>query len=301
MKDPVPPVAEPGAGVSAEGSAVPDGLFDRAVEINLRNAVDVKSVVNIRRLGGYAAAGGKTMVSGVLFRSSGLCGLTAEDAARLKQLGVSTVVDLRTEEEIQASPDINLQGFRRCFCPLPALNPSACRDKLAQKYMAAARAGEKAFYLSEYIAEVDMRRMYKTVLTDTASLASLRGVFSAFLSPDSGGILFHCTSGKDRTGIVAALLMFALGVGREDIKLEYYASAVSLFSQSEQMTQSLRSRGYSAALIDETRYFSGIGVNIAEQVYAAIVAEYGTVRDFLCRALWLDNDKILALRKKYLV
>ena len=100
MKDPVPPVAEPGAGVSAEGSAVPDGLFDRAVEINLRNAVDVKSVVNIRRLGGYAAAGGKTMVSGVLFRSSGLCGLTAEDAARLKQLGVSTVVDLRTEEEI---------------------------------------------------------------------------------------------------------------------------------------------------------------------------------------------------------
>ena len=289
------------AGPVEDNSAVPDWIFDRAVEINLRNSVGVKSVSNIRQLGGYATADGKIMAPGVLFRSSGLRALTEEDAAKLKHLGVNMIVDLRTEAEVKSAPDINLETFYRIFCPLPALNPSAYRDSMEEKYMAATESKKKAYYLSEYISEVDMRRMYTDVLTDASSLASLRGVFSTFLNPGSGGILFHCTSGKDRTGIVAALLMFALGVGREDIKLEYYASAVSLFSQSEQMTQSLRKQGYSAAVIDQTRYFSGIGVSIAERVFEVMLAEYGSVKDFLYRALWLNDDKILALKEKYLI
>lgn len=283
-----------------DSSFIPDELFDSAMDINLRHSTGLRSVSNSRELGGYRGYDGRRILSGRLVRSARLSDMTPEDAVRLRGLGIDTVIDLRSPEEIREHPDRNTELFRCISCPLPTLELSDYQKNVAEKFTITADSREKTFYLSEYLSCISMENMYMDILTDPSSAAQLRRVFHILLEEDCGGVLFHCTSGKDRTGIVAALVMSALGVRTEDIRRDYYASAVPTFSVTEAFAQNLRRQRYSPAYIREMRYYSGIGMNIAENTYGTLLAEYGSVGSYLSRALGLSDETLAALREKYL-
>lgn len=142
-----------------------------------------------------------------------------------------------------------------------------------------------------------MRDLYIRVLTDEASIASLRRIFE-LLSSGQGGFLFHCTDGKDRTGAVAALLLMALGASEQDIFEDYYTSVLATFSRTEAYVQSLRKENYSEDYIDEIRYCNGIGMNIAEGVRDEIVSRFGSVRNYLGNIL--SDEQIRLLKERFL-
>ena len=284
-----------------DASFLTDEIFDKALKINIKNALKIKSAANARHISGYECALGRKIAPGLLFRSGRLNALTEEDAESLRREGVKTVIDLRTAREAAAAPDKNVRCFEMLACPLPSIEFTDYKNKLLQKYFTAESQREKAFYLSEFMAGIDMRGMYENVLTAREAILSLKNVFEALARPEKDGILLHCTSGKDRTGIVVALIMLALGASIEDVKLEYYASAISTFAFTESMTQSLRKFGYGGNALDEARYFGGIGANISEGIYKFIVKEYGSVEGYLSDALGVDKEKTGQLKQKYLI
>ena len=152
---------------------------------------------NLRDLGGYPTAEGGATRYGVFYRADSARGMTQEKTEAFRALGISTVVDLRAPEEGR-NQLAEIEGVEVLSIPLMqyqsfALIP-AC-DSLAELYLQA----------------LDHARV------EIATV--LRALLEA-----KGGALFHCSAGKDRTGMIAALLLLLCGVAREDILADYQVS-----------------------------------------------------------------------------
>ena len=142
---------------------------------------------NLRDLGGYPLAGrGSERFTrwGSLYRGDLPKQVTQADRQHLRELGITTVVDLRSKEEIERKPDPLAQepGIRYLHCPLAGDGRVPAPDEVPLSYMEMADG--------------------------TGQMAgALRAIAEA---PQA--VLFHCTAGKDRTGVVAALLLWLAGV-----------------------------------------------------------------------------------------
>lgn len=162
------------------------------------------NVFNFRDLGGYAAADGRAVRWGRLFRADDLCRLDAADLTRLADLGVRTVVDLRRPREIErigrigegAFTWVNAHVVHPDWQEADQSDPRARIDYLVARYTEMVEQGGEA------IGE------------------ALRLV----ADPDAAPLVFHCISGKDRTGLVAAFTLHLLGVGDDDVADDYALS-----------------------------------------------------------------------------
>ena len=146
-------------------------------------------VNNARDLGGTPLSPSGAVACGAVYRGPPLV-LSAPGCADAARLGIRTVVDLRTESERLSTPDAACLDAERVYAPLPVpygLGPSDYLDDLHE----------------------------------TASMAV---AFHAFGDPAAYPIYFHCTFGRDRTGIVGALLLLALGATRSAVMQEYMLS-----------------------------------------------------------------------------
>lgn len=283
---------------TGSSSPVSDELFDRALAITASRGLSVCSVKNIRDLGGISASGGRIIRRGMLFRSGRLSSLTAQDAVKLYDHGVRTVIDLRSDSEIAEAPDLNTECFQLVRCPLPTVELDEYQKNIQEKFFLTPPGEEKAYYLSEYLSCISMKEMYMDVLTDDASVKNLRAFFALLCASGQGGFLFHCTSGKDRTGIVSALLLLALGASAKDIREDYYTSVLTTFSETEAFAQTLREQHYSSLFINEMRFYNGVGMNIAESVFDDVVARYGSAEKYLKEVL-LSEDQLRLLRDRF--
>lgn len=284
----------------SEGQAsISDELFDKILEINRCRAVKIKSVSNIRDLGGCKTFDDKEVRKGVLVRSGRLNNLCNEDADFLKSYGIDTIIDLREEKEKKECPDKNIDGFQYVECPLPSIEETDYHENLKEKYILTESKEEKSFYLNEYLSCISMEEMYVNILTKSESIKNLKRIFTILLDSNTHGVLFHCTSGKDRTGVVAALILLTLGVKLEDIQDDYYTSALAKFSETEFYAQSLRKQRYTDAVIDEMRYYNGVGMNIAKMLLDDILNQYESVESYLFEELGVSADNLCELRKKY--
>jgi protein-tyrosine phosphatase len=156
--------------------------------------VPFDAVFNFRDLGGYQTVDGHRVRTRAVFRSGPLQRLTAADLERTRKLGVRTVIDLRSTDELaewgRFPPTANV-----AFHHIPLYE----HEERADGYAHMATAGRDA-------------------------LATALGVIAA----SDEAIVFHCGSGKDRTGILAALLLSALGVPDASIGADYQLSELAL-------------------------------------------------------------------------
>ena len=153
----------------------------------------------LRDLGGYPLAGrGSERFTrwGSLYRGDLPKQVTQADRQRLRELGITTVVDLRSAEEIERKPDPLAQepGIRYLHCPLAGDGRVPAPDEVPLSYMEMADGTGQMAGALQAIAEAPQ------------------------------AVLFHCTAGKDRTGVVAALLLWLAGVSEEDILADYIVS-----------------------------------------------------------------------------
>lgn len=158
---------------------------------------------NMRDLGGYPRRGGGITAWRALLRADGLHRMTAASIETLAEMGIATIVDLRGSRELglhpnpfSAHPSIayrNIPLFD-ALAPIPTADPAF--DMASRYRQAVDRCGDR-------IAEV------LTVIADAAA----------------GAVVFHCTAGKDRTGIIAALLLLIAGVPDECIVEDYALTA----------------------------------------------------------------------------
>jgi protein-tyrosine phosphatase len=147
------------------------------------------AVTNARELGGTPLADGSVVACGALYRGQPLR-LSETICADAARLGMRTVLDLRMESERLSSPDAACLDADLVFAPLPVPYGLSAAD-------------------------------YLNVLHTTPSIAT---AFHTFGNPAAYPIYFHCTLGRDRTGIVGALLLLALGATRDTVMQEYRLS-----------------------------------------------------------------------------
>ena len=164
----------------------------------------------MRDLGGYPLRGGGMTARGAFLRSDATGELSPLDIAKLRSMGLSLVIDLRGPGEIVAAPSrlLGLEGVRYSSRPL------------LDGIQSSGFAGDLPATLAE---------LYISILD--GGKARLRSVFEELSSAD-GLRLFHCSAGKDRTGVVAMLLLELAGAVDEAIVADYASSAANMASPS---------------------------------------------------------------------
>jgi len=174
-----------------------------------RRRILFEGAVNFRDLGGYPAPDGRRTRWGQVFRADNLAGLTEADLVLLESLGLKALIDFRLPMEREASPDRLPEGssIRRVeagFIPAGTL-----------EMLALVKAGTIP------APEIERRVIAQYRLFCVDHTEEYRQTFAVALDPRSYPLLLHCTSGKDRTGFAAALLLLALDVPRETVIEDY--------------------------------------------------------------------------------
>ena len=164
---------------------------------------------NFRDLGGYVGQDGRPLHWGRLFRSDHLAGLGPDDQARLAARGLTHSFDFRGLDERAATP-YHLPGLQQRHL---AIEPN-----VVQRMEELAAAGRTM--TAEVVAGL-MQELYRSLVNDHAE--RFAELFDHLLQADTP-LVFHCTAGKDRTGVAAALVLLALGVPRSVVMQDYLLS-----------------------------------------------------------------------------
>jgi len=174
--------------------------------------IDFEGIVNARDLGGIPAADGRTVKPGRLLRGAGLGRASDRDVARLEQeFHLRHVIDLRDESERRQHPNRAVPGAEEHGFPvLPELPRKPPTMDAPPDFGAL------------------FRQIYANMAGSDVTAAAYRSMFRVLLDCPEGAVYFHCTQGKDRTGVGALLILTALGVEEERAKEDYFLSNVGL-------------------------------------------------------------------------
>ena len=167
---------------------------------------------NFRELGGYPVQDGRHIRRGVFWRTGALGKLVSEhDRSLFLSLGIRSVLDLRSSAERQYLPDPPWLGAK-LYTVSAILDEAGQEVNFDPRFLAAQSAQMTQRYL-----EADIPRIYERL---PFANPAYRQLFACVLSGQTP-ILFHCTAGKDRTGVAAALLLLALGADRQTVRHDY--------------------------------------------------------------------------------
>ena len=183
----------------------------------MTRALDWPGCVNVRDLGGVPLAGGGETRFGRLVRSDSVGRLTEEGWRSFAAHGIRRVVDLRWHEELADDPprDAGVEVVHVSL--LGAFDPDV--DRGMDEYLAADDVA--GFRAEGYTRWLDTYR------------AEFAQALAAIADAD-GPVVFHCRSGKDRTGLVAALLLRLAGASIDDVAVDYALSEANLVTGDEE-------------------------------------------------------------------
>lgn len=235
-------------------------------DINTTRALPIKGGFNFRDLGGLPTKDGKTIKKGLLIRSDELNNLEASDLDLLSQIGVKTTVDFRTEKECAKSIDRLPMTCKNQF-HLPIL--SANMDSL----MAEFKNGTANF-------KEIMFTIYKDLVVSENSHNEYSKFFEILQNPENNAVIYHCTAGKDRTGIATVLILEALNVDWSIIENDYLLSNHFLEKKYENYIS--KKPEMASLLMVEPAYLEYAIKNIKEK--------YTSIEKYLTTILNVDID-----------
>ncbi len=248
---------------------------------------------NLRDLGGLATTDGRTVRTGQLFRSGHLCDLEVPGRATIDALGLRTIVDLRRPTEVARRPHPDLPG-----CEVVGISVSDDDNEFT--VVANAMVDPDA----EPLGPDHVTSYFRTLVADR--LDRYRPVFEVATDPDRLPLLFNCTAGKDRTGVVAAILLRILGVEDDTIMADYLLSNEVRRTWIESAEIDYRRRiaehlGTSPDEVPENRMASLWALLYCRQEYLEAVLEtavdlWGTWTSFVGEGLGLTDDHVAAFR-----
>ncbi|MFN3256048.1 MAG: tyrosine-protein phosphatase [Ilumatobacter sp.] len=236
-----------------------------AVVDDARRVIPLSAVHNFRDLGGYRIADGRTIAWGRLFRADGLQRLTSDDLGVLDALGVRTVIDLRTGQELDEHGRFPVEKYPADFHHLPIIDATWMRDEVPD--FPDDEGGSIDFLVWAYR---DMLERGGDRFAMALHLLTLPGAAPA---------VFHCAAGKDRTGILAALILGALGVSEEAIIADYALTGAAM---DRMRAWVLANHPEMASQMGETPSFMlAAHPDAIRQILTDLIAEHGSIRGYV--------------------
>jgi protein-tyrosine phosphatase len=173
----------------------------------MQRLIALEGCLNFRDLGGYPTARGGRVRWRRMFRSDALHALTPADVSQLRdEIGLATVVDLRSTAELRADADGPLRRAGVAHHHVPLFDGAAVR---AEDVAVPVTLADRYWLLAEYANEKIARAL-------------------SALAASNGPAVYHCAAGKDRTGVISAVLLGVLGVPDEVIVADYAATKENL-------------------------------------------------------------------------
>ncbi|MFJ9177835.1 tyrosine-protein phosphatase [Streptomyces sp. NPDC102360] len=202
--------------------------------------IPLEGAVNVRDIGGYRARGRGLVRYGLVYRADALSELTDADVARVAGLRLDQVVDFRVPFEVRSD------GADRLPAGLPVTARSVSDGGQYERMMAAIGSKDPAVQqevLGDGKAAAAMRTTYRMFVTDAANRARFAATLRDAAFGGRGALLYHCTSGKDRTGWMTYVLLSLLGVGQRAAEGDYLASNAFRAAHDAEVREGLRQAG----------------------------------------------------------
>lgn len=250
--------------------------------------IPFENLQNMRDMGGIAAWDGRIVRSGMLFRSGRPADGTLSDLEKLSGMGIGRIIDLRTEQEASEKPDPPVPGAEMFLIQVSSdpVTGQAVGDR------GGLRVRER------------MELMYRDIILGEASSRAMARVIRCMEENDTGACLFHCTAGKDRTGIIGALIYEMLGASREDIISDYMLTGECLSAFADRLYARIGARRPPDVPEDVYREDFYDSMLVREEyilaMYDAIGERYSSVADYLRYALGFDDGFVMRFRQKFL-
>jgi protein-tyrosine phosphatase len=259
-----------------------------------------EKVVNVRDLGGLPV-GGRRIRSGRLLRTAHLHDASDADVRLLaKHFRLRVIFDFRTFSEAQALPDREVPGAEHIM--LPTL------DVEAERASGEAVPAETWLDLPSHIVRLAFtplfqqksRELYPSLVTSEFSQLQYAAFLNKILETPDGAVLWHCSQGKDRTGIGAAFLLGALGADRETIVADFDRSNDSYRPLVDHFCKMIDAQGGGEEEKDVVRAFMGVSTRNFCNTLDLIDTQWGSMENYIATCLGLTEDDCRVLRERYL-
>ncbi|MET9610338.1 tyrosine-protein phosphatase [Streptomyces sp. NPDC006512] len=281
--------AAPGAGVSARHHQPSYGQQAETIR-----QIPLQGAVNVRDLGGYLTYTGGRVRQGLVYRSDALSKLTAADITTVAGLGLTKAVDFRIPMEVQYDGADKLP---------PGLSPTARPVSDLGLYgtlVGAIGSGDpvkQEQMLGGGRAEAYMRDIYRTFVTSPENRAQFATTLREIANGGQGPLLYHCTSGKDRTGWMSYVLLRALAVPEGTAERDYLASNTFRGAYDAQVRAGLKQSGRMQNP-DLLIPLQEVRQDYLDSATAQMEADYGDFYGYLTRGLGLDLRTLAKLQSK---
>ena len=187
--------------------------------------IKIKGIRNIRDISQYKTESGKQIKPKALIRSSRLDKANDKNRSKLfNEYNIKTIIDLRTDIEVSESKKYELPADTKLI-HLSLLSESFFGISREKKMGSALRKISKEL-TGDNIGVEYMKSMYKSIIFHEFSQSQIKRFFELIVENKDGGIVYHCTGGKDRTAIITLCLLTILGVSKEDIIRDYCMSDI---------------------------------------------------------------------------
>jgi protein-tyrosine phosphatase len=250
-------------------SALADTLDDP------RRLVALDGVHNFRDLGGYPTADGHVTRWGLLYRADGLYRLTDDDVEVIRSLGLRTVVDLRSAAELDERGTFPTDRVPVDFAHHPVIDTTWQIEQVA-------KSGSDAEFLVF---------AYREMLA--AGADRFAGAIEQLARPGALPAVFHCAAGKDRTGLLAALVLECVGVPRSVVLGDYALTAAGM---ARMQAWARREHPELASVMADTpsAFMAALPESLG-RVLDEVTAEHGSVREFV-RSIGVADESVARLR-----
>jgi protein-tyrosine phosphatase len=244
--------------------------------------IDLNDTYNLRDLGGYVTRDGRRVRWRRLFRGAGLHRLSGEDVARVRALGLRTAIDLRTAQEL-----VDRGAFPVADVPATAHHLPMIPRLWDHRPLLDGESPE-AYLLARYREMFDEGR------------PAIVGSLELLSRPASYPAAFYCAAGKDRTGVLAALILGALGVDDEQIVADYHLSK----ERVERIVARARARAQAdpdlvSPMVAQPAALMAAPPEAMRLLLAWVAEEHGSVAGSL-RRLGVTDATIAGLRRSLL-
>ncbi len=252
--------------------------------------IDIPLVPNLRDIGGYATASGGRVRTGQLYRSTELNHLKGEDLETFAALGIQVVFDLRTAAERDAEPDVLPRGTEQVVCDVLADSQGAAPARLLKVLSDPARAEQ---VLGGGRAKELFEGGYREIVSLPSALAAYGEFFTRIARDAQRPALFHCTTGKDRTGWAAAATLLLLGVSEEDVFYDYELTNRDLLPALKPVFEHFRAAGGDPRLLEPVL---GVDADYLRAALDEMTRRFGSIPAYFADGLGIDADGQQRLR-----
>lgn len=257
-------------------------------------SLGIASVPNLRDLGGYKTKNGATVAKGLVYRSNQLSGISRDDMKKLSKLDLKVSLDLRTWAERSSRPDELPSGTKFVWLDVLADSPQAGPAQLEQLMQDPKKANAE-------LGGGKVEALFQTSYREFVSLPSAKTEFHNFflVLGDKSQLpaLFHCTTGKDRTGWAAAALLTLLGVPKDRVYEDYLRSNDYIIPAYQKVIDGFVKTGGDASIPEA---ILGVKKEYLDAAFDEMEKKYGSIEKYFSEGLGIDAAQQKAIRDLYL-